>query len=80
MKNQKKDWIECISYSGIGMFSAAVFLFGILFPKYLFVQECFADADEVYGSGEVMSIEDLRAMDLKVTSFSYECLKELFHE
>lgn len=80
MNNKRKDWVECISYGAIGLLSAATFLFGVLFPKYLLVQECFADTDDTNAKEAVMSIEQLRARDIKVTSFSYECLKEILNE
>ncbi|MBR1692560.1 MAG: hypothetical protein IJ711_07275 [Lachnospiraceae bacterium] len=81
MKQQKKDWIECISYGWIGLFSLSLFVFGAMFPKYMFVEESFGNrrnaCGQTYEPAQIMSLEDLRKREIKVTCLSYECLKEI---
>jgi len=77
VNKKMKDWIECISYGCIGMFSAMLFVFGVMFPKYMFVEEAFGNAEELREEEAIMSVEQLRAKGIKVTCLSYECLKEI---
>ena len=42
---KRKEWMEWISYGVVGMFSLAMFVFGLMFPEYTFVNECY-DVEE----------------------------------
>lgn len=44
--NSKKEWMKCISYGAVGIFSFFMFVFGVMFPEYTFVRECYATVDE----------------------------------
>ena len=79
MNKVLKDWIECISYGCVGLFSAFLFVFGVMFPKYMFVEESFGNRQEGCRTGEIMSLKELREKDIRVTCLSYECLKEIMH-
>lgn len=86
MNKKMQDYIELISYGLIGLFSASMFVFGALFPKYILVEESFAADKQAVESGfEISEVrtklllgEDVE--NLEITCLSYECLKEIIDE
>ena len=81
----KKEWMEWISYGVVGLFSLSMFVFGVMFPEYTFVNECY----EVEQSMELtetqreklwraLIMEDVnKEKQIKITCLSYEYLKEI---
>ena len=82
---KRKEWIEWISYGAVGLFSLAMFVFGVMFPEYTLVNECY----EVEEVAELTENQRERLWDLlnkentdkegelKVTCLCYEYLKEI---
>ena len=82
---KRKEWMEWISYGVVGMFSLAMFVFGLMFPEYTFVNECY-DVEETVeltekqreGLWELLDEENTdKEGKIKVTCLCYEYLKEI---
>lgn len=89
MNKKTRGYIELISYGAAALFSVSLFVFGTLFPKYMFVEESLG-AGTQKPQEQTVSVGELREMfngqqgqwesvlkDVKVTSLTYECLKEI---
>lgn len=90
MNKKTQGWIELISYGMAGVFSATLFVFGALFPKYMFTDEGFGKKTLTEERVElsVRQIEEIRQKllqnedmeDIRVSFLTYECLKEIIDE
>ena len=82
---RKKEFIELISYGIVGLFSLGMFVFGVMFPEYTLVNECYNVEDTVALTEnqrerlwELLKGENTdKEGELKVTCLSSEYLKEI---
>lgn len=85
---RKKEFKECISYGVVGLFSLAMFVFGVMFPEYTLVNECCNVENAAELSKEqrdkvwelLKEGETGKKRELKVTCLGYEYLKEIIDE
>ena len=84
---KKKERIEWISYGAVGLFSLAMFVFGVMFPEYTLVNECY-DVEETVELTEnqrerlwdLLNADNTgKERELKVTCLCYEYLKEIMN-
>lgn len=61
----RKEWIECISYGLVGLFSLSMFVFGAMFPEYTFVRECY-DIVNVDGSDVAKTSKENKEMENEI--------------
>lgn len=81
----KKEWMEWISYGVVGLFSLSMFVFGVMFPEYTFVNECYEVEQSVEFTENqreklwrALIMEDVNEeKKVKITCLSYEYLKEI---
>lgn len=82
---KRKEWIEWISYGVVGLFSLMMFVFGVMFPEYTLVNECYEmgeTAELTENQRErlwnLLNAENAKKEgELKVTCLCYEYLKEI---